>query len=80
MIKFLKKLWKKCFNRVGDSRIKTEVKAVKNTPTATPVLILEPKPIQPKPIQPKPIQPESLHCANHIRFKKSCPACQGVTK
>ena len=69
MIKFLKKLWKKCFNRVGDSRIKTEVIAVKNTPTSIPVLIVEPKP-----------EPVSLHCATHTRFKKSCPACQGVTK
>ena len=56
MIKFLKKLWKKCFNRVGDSRIKTEVIAVKNTATSIPVLIVESKP---------------LHCASHSRFKKS---------
>ena len=69
MIKFLKFLWKKCFGSVGDSRIKTEVKVVKNISTSTPVLIVEPKPIQ----------PESLHCATHTRFKKSCPVCQGVT-
>ena len=65
MIKFLKKLWKRCFNRVGDSRIKTEVIAVKNTPTSIPVLIVESKP---------------LHCALHNRFKKSCVACAEVTK
>ena len=65
MIKFLKKLWKKCFNRVGDSRIKTEVVAVKNTPTSIPVLIVESKP---------------LHCASHSRFKKSCVGCQEAVK
>ena len=43
MIKFLKFLWKKCFGRVGDSRIKKEVIAVKNTSTSIPVLILKPK-------------------------------------
>ena len=65
MIKFLKKLWKKCFNRVGDSRIKTEVIAVKNTATSIPVLIVESKP---------------LHCASHSRFKKSCASCQEAIK
>ena len=69
MIKFLKFLWKKCFGGMGDSRIKTEVKVVKNTSTSMPVLIVEPK-----------LEPESLHCATHTRFKKSCPVCQGVTK
>ena len=67
MIKFLKKLWKKCFNRVGDSRIKTEVIAVKNTPTSIPVLIVEPKP-----------QPVSLHCATHTRFKKVVQRVRGL--
>jgi len=38
MIKYLKKLWKKCFGGVGDSRIT-------NTPTAMPVVILKPKPL-----------------------------------
>ena len=70
MIKFLKFLWKKCFGSVGDSRIKTEVEVVKHTSTDVPILIVEPKPIQ----------PESLHCASHTRFKKSCPVCQGVIK
>ena len=69
MIKFFKKLWKRCFGRVGDSRIKTEVKIVKNTSTSMPILIVEPKPTE----------PVALHCSSHTRFKKSCPACQGVT-
>ena len=55
MIKFLKFLWKKCFGGVGDSRIKKEVIAVKNTSTSIPVLIVEPEP------EPTP-EPESLHC------------------
>ena len=59
MIKFLKFLWKKCFGSVGDSRSKIEV-VVKHTPTATPVLIVKPKP---------------MHCSKHNRFKKSCPNC-----
>ena len=70
MIKFLKFLWKKCFGGMGDSRTK-------------PVISIEPldglnEEIISQP-QPKPIQPESLHCATHTRFKKSCPVCQGVT-
>jgi hypothetical protein len=39
MIKYLKKLWKKCFGSVGYSRIKE----VRSTPAALPVLILKPK-------------------------------------
>ena len=39
MIKFLKFLWKKCFGSMGDSRIK----AVKNTSTSMPVVILKPE-------------------------------------
>jgi len=58
MIKYLKKLWKRCFGSMGYSRIK-------NTPTGLPVLIVTSKP---------------LHCRLHLRFKKSCTACQGVTK
>ena len=65
MIKFLKKLWKKCFGSVGYSRTKTEVIAVKTTPTSTPVLIVQPKP---------------THCAKHNRFKKSCTTCAEVVK
>ena len=60
MIKFLKFLWKKCFGGMGDSRIKKEVIAVKNTSTSIPVLIVKPRP---------------LHCHKHNRFKKSCPNC-----
>ena len=41
MIKYLKKLWKKCFSSVGDSRIKE----VRSTSTSTPVVILRPKPL-----------------------------------
>jgi hypothetical protein len=40
MIKYLKFLWKKCFGSVGYSRTKTEVVAVKHTPTAIPVLVI----------------------------------------
>ena len=65
MIKYLKFLWKKCFGSVGYSRTKTEVIAVKNTPTSTPVLIVQPKP---------------THCAKHNRFKKSCTTCAEVVK
>jgi len=65
MIKFLKFLWKKCFGSVGDSRIKKEVIAVKNTSTSIPVLILKPRP---------------THCAKHNRFKKSCTTCAEVVK
>ena len=36
MIKYLKKLWNKCFGSEGYSRIK-------NTPTAMPVVILKPE-------------------------------------
>ena len=68
MIKYLKFLWKKCFGSMGDSRIKKEVVAVKNTSTSIPVLIVQPK-----------AEPVSLHCKTHIRFKKSCPVCQGAT-
>ena len=60
MMKFLKFLWKKCFGGVGDSRIKKEVIAVKNTSTSIPVLI---------------VKPRALHCEKHTRFKKSCSAC-----
>ena len=60
MIKYLKFLWKKCFGSVGYSRTKTEVEAVKHTPTDIPILIVKPKP---------------LHCEDHNRFKKSCPNC-----
>ena len=70
MIKYLKFLWKKCFGGMGNSRTKKSVVAVKHTPTASPILIVESEPIQ----------PESFHCANHTRFKKSCPACAEVTK
>ena len=69
MIKYLKKLWKKYFRSLGYSRIKTEVKVVKNTSTSMPVLI----------VKEEPAKPESLHCLSHTRFKKSCPVCQGVT-
>ena len=54
MIKYLKKLWKRCFGGVGYSGTK-KVVAVKHTPTASPVLIVQPKP---------------THCAKHNRFKK----------
>ena len=43
MIKYLKKLWKRCFGSMGDSRIKKEVIAVKNTSTSIPVLIVRPQ-------------------------------------
>jgi hypothetical protein len=65
MIKYLKKLWKRCFGSVGYSRIKTEIEVVKHTPTDLPILILKPKP---------------LHCKLHSRFKKSCFACAEVIK
>ena len=42
MIKYLKKLWKRCFGGVGYSRIKKEVIAVKNTSTSLPILIVKP--------------------------------------
>ncbi len=42
MIKFLKKLWKRCFGYMGDSRIKI-------SSTATPVVISQPK-VAPKPL------------------------------
>ena len=35
MIKYLKKLWKKYFRGLGDSRIKKEVEVVKPVPTPT---------------------------------------------
>ena len=60
MIKYLKFLWKKCFGGVGDSRIKTEVQAVKHTSTDLPIILVKPRP---------------LHCPAHSRFKKSCPNC-----
>ena len=41
MIKFLKKLWKRCFGHVGDSRIKKEPIAVTTTPTSIPVVIVK---------------------------------------
>ena len=43
MIKYLKKLWKRCFGSMGNSRIKKEVIAVKNTSTSIPVLIVKPQ-------------------------------------
>tara|TARA_R110002049_G_scaffold156_2_gene914 strand:+ start:58 stop:249 length:192 start_codon:yes stop_codon:yes gene_type:complete len=43
MIKYLKKLWKRCFGFMGNSRIKKEVIAVKNTSTSIPVLIVKPQ-------------------------------------
>jgi len=39
MIKYLKKLWKKCFGSMGDSRIKE----VRHTSTALPIVTLRPK-------------------------------------
>ena len=36
MIKYLKKLWKKYFRGLGDSRIKKEVEVVKPIPTPKP--------------------------------------------
>ena len=36
MIKYLKKLWKKYFGRIGYSRIKEEVEVVKTIPTPKP--------------------------------------------
>ena len=36
MIKYLKKLWKKYFKGLGDSRIKKEVEVVKPIPTPKP--------------------------------------------
>ena len=74
MIKFLKFLWKKCFGGMGDSRIKEPTRDLAGTGSD---LGLEPLVLKPKP---KPTQPESLHCASHTRFKKSCPVCQGVIK
>ena len=65
MIKYLKKLWKRCFGSVGYSRTETEVLVVKHTPTDLPILILKPKP---------------LHCGSHARFKKSCSSCQEAVK
>ena len=65
MIKYLKFLWKKCFGGIGYSRTKTEVVAVKHTPTDLPILIVKPKP---------------LHCGTHTRFKKSCSACAEAVK
>ena len=65
MIKYLKKLWKRCFGGVGYSRTKTEVEVVKHTPIDLPILIVKPKP---------------LHCKLHTRFKKSCFACSEVIK
>ena len=65
MIKYLKKLWNRCFGSVGYSRTETEVEVVKHTPTDLPVLIVKPKP---------------LHCAIHTRFKKSCSACAEAVK
>ncbi len=41
MIKYLKKLWKRCFGSVGYSRIKE----VRHASAALPTLILEPKPL-----------------------------------
>jgi hypothetical protein len=38
MIKFLKKLWKRCFGGMGDSRIKI-------SSTATPVVVAQPRPL-----------------------------------
>ena len=41
MIKYLKKLWNRCFGSVGYSRIETEVEVVKPIPQPIP----EPKPL-----------------------------------
>ena len=66
MIKYLKKLWKRCFGSVGYSRTKTEVEeVVQHTSTDLPIILVKPKP---------------LHCPSHNRFKKSCVACAEVTK
>ena len=65
MIKYLKKLRKRCFSGVGYSGTKTKVEVVKHTPTDVPILMVQPKP---------------THCAKHNRFKKSCFACAEVTK
>ena len=65
MIKYLKKLWKRCFGTVGYSRTETEVKVVQHTSTDLPIILVKPKP---------------LHCTVHNRFKKSCVACAEVTK
>ena len=67
MIKYLKKLWKRCFGSVGYSRTETEVKVVQHTSTDLPIILVKPK-------------PKPLHCALHNRFKKSCVACAEVTK
>ena len=66
MIKFLKKLWNRCFGSVGYSRTETEVEeVVQHTSTDLPIILVKPKP---------------LHCTVHNRFKKSCVACAEVTK
>ena len=65
MIKYLKKLWKRCFGDVGYSGTKTEGEVVKHTPIDLPIVIVKPKP---------------LHCLTHNRFKKSCPNCQEAIK
>ncbi len=67
MIKYLKKLWKRCFSSMGDSRIK-------NTPTATPVIIKH------TPTDLPIVLVKPLHCGTHARFKKSCSSCQEAIK
>ena len=65
MIKYLKKLWRKYFKGLGDSRIKEPTRDLAGTGSD---LGLEPLVLKPQ------------HCVNHTRFKKSCPACQEVIK
>ena len=66
MIKYLKKLWKKFFGKTS----KTLPENIGEEPTRDLAgtgsdLGLEPLVLKLKP----------LHCANHTRFKKSCPGC-----
>ena len=65
MIKYLKFLWKKCFGSMGDSRIKEPTRDLAGTGSD---LGLEPLVLKPQ------------HCVIHSRFKKSCQACQEVTR
>ena len=68
MIKYLKKLWKRCFGSVGYSRTETEVEeVVQHTSTDLPIILVKPK-------------PRPLHCPSHTRFKKSCSACAEAVK
>ena len=68
MIKYLKKLLKRYFRGLGYSGTK-------------PVISIEPADGLNEEIISKPIpEPKPLHCANHNRFKKSCPTCAEVIK